>query len=162
MVFVSYSWDSEPHKLWVREDFTNGLRSLGVDAVVDVHGTSYGDSLDDFMERLVESCNHIAVICTPNYADRARRDAGGVGYEKVLIKRFMASAEPGRRVIPVLRDGDGHSVPPFLGSRLWVDMRNDALTPVMLDELAALFYGRQLYGAVTLAEPPDWLKKLIA
>ncbi|WP_254642919.1 toll/interleukin-1 receptor domain-containing protein [Streptomyces sp. BV333] len=162
VVFVSYSWDSEPHTIWVREVFTNGLRSRGVEAVADVHETDYGDPLDDFMERLAESCSHIAVICTPNYAARARGDIGGVGYEKALIRRFMASAAPGQRVVPILRAGDGTSVPPFLGSRRWVDMRSDVDTDILLDELSALFYGQQLYRAAPIAEPPDWLKKLIS
>ncbi|WP_406261175.1 toll/interleukin-1 receptor domain-containing protein [Streptomyces chartreusis] len=162
LVFVSYSWDSDPHMAWVREEFTNGLRSRGVDAVVDVHATNYGDLLDDFMEGLAGRCNHIAVICTPNYATRARGDIGGVGYEKALIKKFLTSTSPTRRVVPILREGDASSVPPFLGSRIWVDMRSDSNTEILLDELTALFYGQQIYRAAPLEEPPDWVKKLVS
>ncbi|GAA2470420.1 toll/interleukin-1 receptor domain-containing protein [Streptomyces mauvecolor] len=162
IVFVSYSWDSNPHMEWVRRHFTNGLRSRGVRAVTDVHETEYGDLLDDFMERIAANCDHIAVICTPRYADRARRSKGGVGYEKELIRRFMDKDRPANRVVPILRDGDGNSIPPFLAaSRRYVDMRDNARFEDLLDELAALFYGQQIYKAPPVSEPPNWLKELM-
>lgn len=161
-VFVSYSWDDAAHKTWVRDFFTNGLRSRGVDAVVDWHNLTYGDRADEFMERLASVCDHVAVICTPNYAERARSDQGGIGYEKVLIKQFLQRNVAFKRVVPILRRGDNTAVPAFLGSRLYADMRQDGECDEILDELAALFYGQQLHPAAPVAPPPDWLKGLLS
>jgi hypothetical protein len=161
IVFVSYSWDGPAHRSWVRDTFVNGLRGRGVDALMDVHRLRYGDKIDEFMETLLPSCDHIAVICTPNYEKRAKHDLGGVGYEKALIKRFMATYGAARRVVPVLRSGDETAVPAFLGSRLWVDIRDDCDVENLLDELAALFYGQQVHRAPPVANPPAWLQEYL-
>jgi hypothetical protein len=116
LVFVSYSHDSRVHQSWVREIFVDGLRRRSVDARMDVYELAYGDRIDGFMESFVAECDHIAVICTPNYADRAAGDRGGVGYEKQLIRRFIERARPGQKVIPVLRAGGDDAVPAYLGT----------------------------------------------
>jgi hypothetical protein len=162
IVFVSYSWDSAQHQNWVRTSLVDGLRSRGVEAIMDVYNLSYGDQPDQFMEDFLGRCDHIIVVCTPNYAERSTKDLGGVGYEKVLIKRHMASSKRGTRLVPVLRDGTGVSVPAWVGNRLYADMRDDTANDGVLDELAALFYGTQLLHAPAVQAPPDWLKHLLS
>lgn len=48
--FISYSWDDEKHKEWVRGLGTQ-LRSDGVEARLDHWHTVPGDQLPEFMER---------------------------------------------------------------------------------------------------------------
>jgi len=46
-VFISYSWDSPEHKLWV-ESFAQELRKEGIDARLDAWRDE-DQSIDDFM-----------------------------------------------------------------------------------------------------------------
>jgi hypothetical protein len=146
LVFVSYSHDSRDHQEWVRAVFVDGLRSRAVDARMDAYELSYGDKIDAFMEMFVASCDHIAAVCTPNYADRAARDVGGVGYEKQLIRRFITDASPEHKVIPILRAGGEAAVPAYMGARLYVDMQSDEHIEELLDQLATVLYGAQVVG----------------
>jgi hypothetical protein len=140
LVFVSYSWDAREHQEWVRSVFVDGLRGRAVDARMDVYELSYGDKVDAFMDAFVAGCDHIAVICTANYAKRAAEDLGGVGYEKQLIRQFMRAGDPPKKVIPILRAGGQAAIPPFLGTRLFVDMQSDEHTEELLDELATVLW----------------------
>jgi hypothetical protein len=154
LVFVSYSWDTREHQKWVREVLTNGLRRRGVDAQIDQHNLRYGDPTDRFMEEFIPRADHVVVVCTPGYYAKAASDEGGVGYEKQLIKRYIAIHRQSRRVVPVLRDGEpATSIPPFLGSRLYVDLRSDDDADVMLDDLAAVLIDRPLLEAPPVQAP---------
>ena len=162
LVFVSYSHDSREHAEWVREVFVNGLRSRAVDARMDVYELSYGDKIDAFMETFIEKCDHIAVVCTSDYAARAAHDLGGVGCEKQLIRRFITAADPGQKIVPILRSGGDAAIPAFLGTRLYVDVQTDAHTDELLDQLATVLYGGQVYRAPPVAELPPWLAEKLA
>jgi len=154
LVFISYSWDGPEHQTWVREVLANGLRKRAVDAQIDQHNLRYGDSTDAFMEASIPAADHIVVVCTPNYYQRAANDQGGVGYEKQLIKRYMAVHGKARRVVPVLRSGDeAGAVPPFLGPRLYVDWRDDTYTESRLDELAAVLTDQPFPQAPSVQGP---------
>jgi hypothetical protein len=159
LVFVSYSHDGRGHQEWVRTVFVNGLRGRAVDARMDVYELAYGDKVDAFMESFVRDCDHVAAICTPGYAERAARDLGGVGYEKQLIRRFMADSGPEHKVIPILRAGGDAAIPAYMGSRLYVDLRSDEFAEDVLDELATVLYGAQVHKAPPVAELPPWLAR---
>ncbi|HJS15910.1 MAG TPA: toll/interleukin-1 receptor domain-containing protein, partial [Rheinheimera sp.] len=57
-VLVSYSWDSEDHKTWVRE-ISQRLRLNGVDVKLDQWHVQPGQSLTQFMEREIVECDHV-------------------------------------------------------------------------------------------------------
>ena len=154
LVFISYSWDSVEHRTWVREVLANGLRKRAVDAQIDHYNLRPGDLTDAFMEKVIPAADHIVVVCTPTYYQRAAHDEGGVGYEKQLIKRYMAFHGGTRLVVPALRVGDAASaIPPFFGSRLWVDFRDDYYAELMLDELAAALTDRPFHQAPPVQGP---------
>lgn len=81
-VFVSYSWDSEEHRQWVRR-LVGALRERGIDARSDVTHLRPGQDLGRFMEQ-ADECDRVLVICTQNYMSRADGRVGGVGYERKL------------------------------------------------------------------------------
>ena len=56
--FISYSWDSEAHKLWVRELATR-LRTSGVDITLDQWHLAPGDQLPQFMESAVRDSDFV-------------------------------------------------------------------------------------------------------
>ena len=47
--FISYSWDDDEHKSWVRA-FAERLRADGVEAILDQWAAVPGDQLPQFME----------------------------------------------------------------------------------------------------------------
>jgi len=65
-VFISYSWDDEEHKAWVR-DLATRLRCDGIDVTLDQWHAVPGDQLPAFMERAVYDNAFVLLICTPAY-----------------------------------------------------------------------------------------------
>lgn len=78
--FISYSWDDEPHRDWVRR-LAERLRADGVDVSIDRWGTAPGDQLPAYMEKAIRDNQFVAIICTPRYKRRSDAREGGVGYE---------------------------------------------------------------------------------
>src|SRR4051812_4206291 len=103
--FISYSWDDEEHGLWV-ENFAARLRRNGVDVRLDRWDIQPGQSLTQFMEVQVTSCDFVLIICTPNYADRSVNRTGGVGYEQQIITAQLTAGIPRERFIPIVRSGE--------------------------------------------------------
>src|SRR5271169_7139759 len=83
-VFISYSWESEDHKTWVRF-LAERLTKNGVDVRLDQWHIVHGQSLTQFMESEVQSCDFVLVICTKDYCRKSIKRSGGVGYEQQII-----------------------------------------------------------------------------
>ena len=125
--FVSYSWDSEQHREWVRKLATRLLEN-GIDAILDQFDCAPGTDLTMFMEKSVRESNFVLLVCTPNFAQKADAGVGGVGYEKVIVTGEIFSGETREtKFIPLLREGDAkESLPSYLKSRLFIDFREEA------------------------------------
>jgi TIR domain len=104
-VFISYSWDSIPHKRWVLQLAERLIRN-GVKVWIDQLNLRPGESLTRFMESKIKSSGHVLVICTPAYAKRANKRLGGVGYEQQIISGRIAAGIPRRKFIPIVRAGE--------------------------------------------------------
>lgn len=68
-IFITYSWDNEQHKEWVRK-FSDRLLSDGVDVTVDQYDVSSGDRLPQFMEQSITAADFVLIICTPLYKQK--------------------------------------------------------------------------------------------
>ncbi|MCU4298805.1 toll/interleukin-1 receptor domain-containing protein [Brevibacterium permense] len=66
-LFLSYAWTSDQHRQWVRL-LAAHLKALGYDVLVDAD-VGYGDSLNGFMRRVVDS-DHVLMIVDDNYVAR--------------------------------------------------------------------------------------------
>jgi formylglycine-generating enzyme required for sulfatase activity len=157
--FISYSWDNEQHREWVRKLATR-LRECGVDAILDQFHCAPGTDLTQFMEKSVRESSFVLLVCTPNFARKADSRVGGVGYEKQIITGEMFSAEVREtKFVPVLREGDAkESLPSYLKSRLFIDLREDGSFEAKLEELLRHFHGEPLYSPPPLGTKPDWTK----
>lgn len=124
--FVSYSWDSDMHRTWVRE-LSRRLRSVGVETVLDQWEVAPGDDLAHFMERAIRENDHVVVVCTPDYKRKSDNREGGVGWEGGIMAAEAFVIRNRRKFIPVLRTGEWPSASPswLLGS-YYVDMRGAA------------------------------------
>jgi hypothetical protein len=89
-LFISYSWDDEAHKEWVRE-LAFRLQTNGVQTRLDQWFVRPGDSFTEFMEQEVSSADVVLVVCTPNYARKSNERQGGVGYEGQIISSRIFS-----------------------------------------------------------------------
>jgi len=122
-VFISYSWDSAPHKAWCR-DLAARLRADGVRVKIDQWSTAPGDQLPEFMERAIRESAFVVIVCTPHYKGRSEARMGGVGYEGHIITAELREKGNQRKFIPVLRAGTwSEAAPSWLAGKYFVDLR---------------------------------------
>jgi len=127
-VFVSYSWDSDDHKLWVLQ-LVEELRRHNLECLLDQKDLLPGEDATAFMERAIVSSRVTLLICTETYTRRAdNREPGGVGFETIISSHEYANrctAEERARFIPIIRDNalpKHQKLPRYLGSAIYVDM----------------------------------------
>lgn len=126
-VFISYSWDSEDHKMWVK-GLADWLITQGVDIIIDYYHCLPGSNATHFMEQAVEQSAKTLLILTEAYKQKADDRVRGVGYEISIVSAEVYAQDVNeRKFIPILRQGDQRSATPiFLRSITAVDMRQDA------------------------------------
>ena len=110
-VFISYSWEDDAHKEWVRS-LTDSLLANGIDATLDQYDLSLGDRLPQFMEQSIAASDYVLIICTPTYKQKSDNRSGGVGYEGHIISGELLTTGNERKFIPVIRKGTVHTAMP--------------------------------------------------
>lgn len=139
-VFLSYSWDDQAHKAWVKELATR-LRQDGIKAILDRWETRPGDRLAHFMERAVRENDVALIICTPGYKRRSDDRCGGVGYEVNIMSAAVGADE--RRFVPVLRGPDpSTAIPTWLAGKYYIDLRGNPYPASSYAELRDTLLGR--------------------
>jgi hypothetical protein len=139
--FISYSWDSEDHKAWVR-NLAARLRADGVEAILDQWHAVPGDQLPKFMESAVRGADYVLIVCTPTFKAKSEVREGGVGYEGDIITGEMFSGASQRKFIPVLRSGDANSaVPSWLKGKYYVELRGDEPSQDHYADLLSTLHG---------------------
>jgi hypothetical protein len=127
-VFISYSWDDEPHKKWVL-DLATRLRTGGIDVILDHWHLELGARSSKFMEGAVRDSDLVLVICTEGYKRRFDYRTGGVGYEGHIITDEIINEVGNNKFIPILRHGDWRSaVPTALAGVHGLDFTKDGTT----------------------------------
>lgn len=147
-VFISYSHDSQEHKLWVLELATR-LRSCGVDATLDQWDLGPGGDLPHFMEQSLSNSSRILMICTERYVQKANAGLGGVGYEKMIVTADLMRQIDSSRVIPIVRQSGTYKLPTFLNSKLYIDLSSQEQFETGFDQLL-----RDLLKAPLFVKPP--------
>ena len=75
--FISYSWDNEQHRAWVRMLATR-LIECGIDAILDQFDCKPGMDLAKFMGLSVKESDYVVLVCTPTFGKKADAGKGGV------------------------------------------------------------------------------------
>jgi len=120
--FISYSWENDEHKKWVKE-LASRMRRDGIDVTLDQWHLAYGDQLPQFMEKSLRENDFIIIICTPQYKDKSDKRTGGVGYEGDIMSAEVLTSRNLRKFIPVIRNGDiKNAFPTWLNGKLAVDL----------------------------------------
>jgi len=127
-VFISYSWDNDAHKIWVKE-LAEELAKYNLNVIIDQTALLGGDETTLFMERSILMSCAILLVCTENYTEKANnRTAGGVGYETVLGSNeyMLCTPEQRSKFIPIVRNNNrSRKLPSYLGSALYLDMNGE-------------------------------------
>lgn len=126
-VFISYSWDSLEHSVWVLNLATK-LMENGVNVILDKWDLgSLGKPLPHFMEKAISKSQRVICVMTPNYKKKTENLAGGVGYEySIITAEIFTDGVTTSKFIPLFRNGtDADAIPTVLRGRKYVDMRDD-------------------------------------
>ncbi len=139
--FISYSWDNDEHKNWVR-DLASRLRGDGIDVTLDQWHLVPGDQLPEFMERAVRESDYVLIVCTHKYKERSNKRQGGVGYEgDIITAEFMTSRNP-RKFIPILKQQSWtDSAPNWLLGKYYIDLSSSPYLQKYYDDLLTTLLG---------------------
>ena len=124
--FISYAWESDEAKEWVKTLATE-LRNDGIDAKLDQWEVVPGDQMPHFMEKSVRENDFVLIICTPKYKSKSEDRIGGVGYEGDIMTAEVLQTSNHRKFIPILKSGTKEtSIPSWLQGKYYVDLSNQA------------------------------------
>lgn len=153
--FISYSWESEEHSLWVRA-LAESLTRDGVTVILDQWDVTPGDQLPAFMEKL-SYCDYVLIICTSVYAQRANAREQAVGTETNIMAGELLYSKDEQKFIPVLREGAWNtSVPVWLMGKFGVDLRATPYERAEYIKLVNTLLGRGTKHPITgYALPPS-------
>ena len=139
--FISYSWDNDDHKNWVR-DLAARLRRDGIDVTLDQWHLVPGDQLPEFMERAVRESDYVLIICTHKYKERSNNRQGGVGYEGDIITAEFMTSRNQRKFIPILRQQSWtNSAPIWLLGKYYIDLSSSPYLQKYYDDLLTTLLG---------------------
>lgn len=139
IVFISYSWDCESHKNWVKR-FAIDLKSKGIDVICDQE-TPYGMSLLNFMKSSIYNSDRTLIIGTPEYLRRSREKGTGCQFEDYIITENIYNEVNTLKFIPILRTGTFQtSFPPLIARRKGLDFSIDIQYNKKLDELVRCLF----------------------
>jgi hypothetical protein len=145
-VFISYSWEDDAHKDWVR-DLAARLRQDGIETLLDQWHLVPGDQLPRFMETSVRESDFALIICTPRYKQRSDSRTGGVGYEGDIMTGEVYSRGNHRKFIPILSRGTWEtSAPSWLQGKYYLDFGQTPPDETPYRELVATILGRRPYA----------------
>jgi len=139
--FVSYSWDSEAHKEWVRT-LARRLRADGVAVTLDRWAAVPGDQLPAFMEQAIRESEFVLIVCTPQYKARSDAREGGVGCEGDIMTGEVVTRSNRRKFIPVWRTGSWASAAPsWLAGKYYINLTGDPYSERAYEDLAQTLLG---------------------
>jgi len=158
-VFISYSWDSDEHKDWVR-NLAEQLIDNGVNIILDQYEMQAGDNITYFMERAVGDTDMVLLVLTENYKVKSEGRSGGVGYEYSMINaEWYKNQAKNTKFIPILRgDNPDECLPDFLSSYLYVDMSNDSNFEEKFRELIFRVHEERIIPKPPIGNKPDFGK----
>lgn len=141
--FISYSWDNEDHKQWVK-DLAQKLRSDGIEAILDEWELALGDQLTHFMEKKIQECEYVLIICTPDYCKKSNDRQGGVGYEDHVMTASIYQKENNRKFIPILAKGSWRdAAPSWLIGKVYVNLSTSESYKKEYSKLKATLLGER-------------------
>jgi hypothetical protein len=154
-IFISYSWDNEPHKEWVK-NLADLLTKNGVYVHFDQYDLDAGKNMILYMEKSLEDSDKVLIILTPNYNFKAKYRDKGVGFEYSLISQELFDIQKNNnKFIPILRSGEKEGFPGILKSLIFHDMRIDGSFESDFHKLLRIVFNKPQTKRPQLGNPPD-------
>lgn len=128
-VFVSYSWNPPSNQQNVFE-LIKRLEGDAISVTYDRKDLYPGQDMNCFMENVLTSdrIDAVIIVCNKDYAEKANKRSGGVGYESEMILSEIRNKPLQRKYIPVVIEHDENGelpLPNFLKSRYCIDLSKD-------------------------------------
>lgn len=117
-VFISYSWHSTEHIIWVRE-LAEELKKHKIESILDQKDLSAGEEVTLFMETSVSQTLICIGVCSSSYTYKADNRSRGVGYEVSLLTNEILEGKKRALIIPIIKDNPAKKKP---RSALYIDM----------------------------------------
>lgn len=105
-VFISYAHDTEQFADKIL-DFSNTLRSLNIDAIIDQYEESPEEGWPRWMDNQIETSDYILIACTQLYYDKVMnfksREGKGVNWElSIIYQHLYESCCNNTKFIPII------------------------------------------------------------
>lgn len=160
VVFISYSWESADHQIWVTA-LADKLTESGFYVLFDKYNES-GTSLELFMELGLERADKIIVIGTPIYKLKSLTLSGGASFEGVIIRNSLFQDIGTKKIVPCLKKGSfGESLPSPIAGRSGIDFTNPVEFETKYKELCEALLNRPAHQRPTLGPNPLYENKPI-
>jgi SEFIR domain len=142
-VFISYSWDGDEHRAWVKK-FVDSLEEI--EEITTIWDGYDLDSLIDknyFMEDATHNADFVVAITTSAYKAKADERKGGVGIETFLMSTVHWKGllkDKRSKVISVQREPN--STPRYLEGHFHLDFTQDSQFSAKFKELERLLQSK--------------------
>lgn len=157
-VFISYSWTTPEHEVWVVELGTR-LREDGIDVILDKWDLKEGQDTTFFMENM-RAADKVLIICEQGYKEKANGRKGGVGTETQIITPEIYGNVGQEKYIPIVAERDvmgQHYIPTFMESRLYIDLSAFDSFEESYEKLLRNIYQAPLHNKPALGKAPTYL-----
>lgn len=156
IAFISYSWDNDAHKEWVRK-LSDALMQHGVYTLFDRY-IPKGYPLTRFMDRGIDIADRVIVVGSPEYLRKCNNLAGGgAPYENCIISSELMTDIATTKYLPVIHGGSfDECLPAKLSKRLGIDFGDDSLFDEKIVELVRTIYGISECPRPALGPVPDF------
>ena len=134
-VFISYSYDSHDHEMWVKH-FVDVLKAHGVKVAFD-KDLPYGSDIPSFMVNGIGESDVVLIIGTPMYMEKVRNSlTTGAKFEDVIITNSLMNDVGTTKFVPILREGTFRtSFAPLLEHRKGIDFTKEGAFEEKMEEL---------------------------
>lgn len=162
IVFISYAWDDDSHKDWVRKLSDDLRATYGVYTLLDQYNRG-GANLINFMQRGIKVSKRVLIIGSPLYAKKLEEGlVSGAVFEDNIINAEIYNGFGKDKFIPVLRRGSFKtSFGSIIGTNVGYDMSKDEKYDEVIEALAADLWDEPEVVAPELATKPVFKKKSI-
>jgi hypothetical protein len=162
-LFISYSWSSQEHELWV-VDLAARLVESGIDVILDKWALKEGHDSIAFMEKMVTepTITKVAVISDRKYAEKADGRVSGVGTETQIISRGVYEKQDQNKFVAVLpeRDEEGRPyLPTYYKGRIYIDLSSPENYASEFERLVRWVFDKPLHVKPELGKPPAFLEE---
>lgn len=159
IVFISYSWDDDSHKAWVKK-LADELVSYGIYVIYDGYAQD-GTNLVLFMRNGIKRADKVLIIGTPIYKEKLERNNGGAKFEDQIINTAIYHDAGTTKFIPLLRRGGGFkdSFSELIEIRKGYDFRIDDNFKVEFVSLVKTLWGEPESKMPKLGAKPSFLEE---